>query len=225
MLLTAERGKITVFARGARRQQSAWQASTQPFATGTFTLYPGRSAYTLRGTEIRSYFTEISRDIEAVSYGFYFLEFAGYYSRENLESGPLLNLLYVSLRALLKPAIPNELVRLVFEIRAMVTAGEFPDPSVCSCCGDELTEQGAFSPERARFYCAECAGTAGRSYALDATALYALRHIAGAPLERLYTFVLSPDVLEQIRKPFAIFRDRQIDRPFPSLAVLETIVS
>ena len=99
VLLTAERGKITVFARGARKQQSPWQAPTRPFAMGTFSLYPGRNAYTLRGTEITHYFEELSKDIEAVSYGFYFLELAGYYSRENMEGGALLNLLYVSLKA------------------------------------------------------------------------------------------------------------------------------
>lgn len=225
VLLSAERGKITVFARGARRQQSQWQASTQPFAMGSFTLYPGRSAYTLRGTEIRSYFAELSRDIEAVSYGFYFLEMAGYYSRENLEGGPLLNLLYVTLKALLKASVPNPLIRLIYEIRVMVIAGEFPEVSECSYCGAALQEGGAFSPSRERFYCGECAGTAKGSYPLGRTAMYALSHITRAPLTHLYTFVIAPEIMEEIRVPFDIFKANHIDRSFQSLAVLETIVT
>ena len=47
VLLTKERGKITAFARGARRQYSALMGSTQLFAFGTFRVIEGKNAYTL----------------------------------------------------------------------------------------------------------------------------------------------------------------------------------
>ena len=124
-LLSKERGKITAFARGARRPNSQLLAATNPFAFGQFELYEGRSTYNLVKAEITNYFRELTMDLEAAYYGFYFLEFADYYGRENLEAVETLKLLYQSLRALLKSAIPNRLVRAVFELKLMEINGEY----------------------------------------------------------------------------------------------------
>lgn len=126
VLLTKERGKITAFARGARRQNSMLLAAASPFSFGTFVLYEGRSAYTLVQAEITNYFAGLKEDLEGAYYGFYFMEFADYYGQENLDASPMLNLLYASLRALENKKLPDKLVRYVFEIRLMVMNGEFP---------------------------------------------------------------------------------------------------
>ncbi len=127
VLLTRERGKITVFARGAKRPGSSLMAACRTFAFGTFRLFEGRDAYNLQGAEIQNYFEEIALDMEAACYGSYFLELADYYSRENMDGTELLKLIYQSLRALLKPAIPNVLVRRIFELRSMVINGEYSE--------------------------------------------------------------------------------------------------
>lgn len=130
VLLTRERGRITAFARGARRVNHALMAGTRPFAFGVFTLYPGRDAYNVQAAEITNYFDELSMDMEAACYASYFLEVAEYFTRENVDETPMLKLLYQSFRALLKPSIPNRLVRRIFELKAMVIGGEyseFPD--------------------------------------------------------------------------------------------------
>ncbi len=126
VLLTKERGKITAFARGARRMGNALSAATVPFAFGTFRLYEGRSAYTCVAADIRNYFQNLKTDFIGACYGAYFMEFADYYSQENLEAADTLNLLYVALLGLEKDAIPNDRVRYAFEVRLMVQGGEFP---------------------------------------------------------------------------------------------------
>lgn len=127
VVLTRERGRITVFARGARRPGSPFLAACRPFSFGKFRLYEGRDAYNLQGAEITAYFEELSADVEGACYGSYFLEVAEYYSRENLDGTDLLMLVYQSLRALLKEVISNELVRRVFELKAMVLNGEYTE--------------------------------------------------------------------------------------------------
>ena len=127
VILTRERGKITAFARGAKRPGNALMAVSRPFVFGQFKLYEGRESYNLQSAEISNYFSEISGDVEAACYGSYFLEIADYYGRENADCAEMLLLLYQSMRALLKPALPNTLVQLIFELRVMVVNGEYTE--------------------------------------------------------------------------------------------------
>ena len=125
VLLTRERGKITAFAKGARRQNSRLMAGTNPFSFGIFKLYEGKS-YTILEADISHYFEELRTDFEGAYLGMYFMEFADYYARENNDERELLKLLFQSMRAISQPSIPNPLVKTVFEIKAMVVNGEFP---------------------------------------------------------------------------------------------------
>ncbi len=125
VLLTRERGRIAAFAKGARRQGSRLLGPSRPMAFGTFHVYEGRSSYTIRDAQITAYFDELSRDLECIGYGSYFLELSAAYTIEGLTGTPVLTLLYQSLRALTKPSIPRLLVRYVFELRLMVINGVY----------------------------------------------------------------------------------------------------
>jgi DNA repair protein RecO (recombination protein O) len=124
-LLTKERGKITAFARGARRPTSPLLGVTSTFAFAVFHLREGRSAYNLREAELIAYFDRLREDLESVCYASYFAEFAGYYSKENLTDSALLNLLYKTFQALEKKQISNQLIRAVYELKLMVINGEY----------------------------------------------------------------------------------------------------
>ena len=116
-LLTKERGKITAFAKGARRPNSALVAAATPFSFGEFEMFEGRSSYTVVRASIQNYFREVQEELEATYYGCYFLEFADYYCQENNDEREMLKLLYQSLRALTSAAYDKRLVRFIFELR------------------------------------------------------------------------------------------------------------
>ncbi len=126
VLLTKERGKISAFARGARKTNSRLLAATNPFCFGTFKLYEGRTSYNVMEAEITNYFEGLREDYEGAFYGMYFLEVMDYYTRENNDEKEMLKLLYQSLRALMHGGLSNALVRYIFEMKATVINGEFP---------------------------------------------------------------------------------------------------
>ncbi|MCM1104552.1 MAG: DNA repair protein RecO [Clostridium sp.] len=191
-LLTKERGKITAYARGARRQNNRLMAATNPFCFGEFKLYASRNSYNLSEASISHYFEELRMDVEGAYYGMYFLEMADYYTRENNDDREMLKLLFQSLRALSKDTLPRRLVRYVFEQKAMVVNGEFPG-----------------MPQDGRAY-------------QEATA-YTVEYVTASSIEKLYTFTLKEEILEEYSAIMDGYRRRYIDRHFNSLDVLKEL--
>lgn len=126
VILTKERGKITAFAKGARRPGNRFMAGTNPFCFGTFKLYEGRSSYSLNDISIDNYFEPLRLDYDKAILGMYMLEIADYYGQENNDEIELLKLVYQSIKAIISDRIPDQLIRSVFEIKAVCVNGEFP---------------------------------------------------------------------------------------------------
>lgn len=194
-LLTMERGKISAFARSARKPASPLLASTLPFATGTFALYPGKSSYTINSTDIKEHFSSLLEDLEGISYGSYIMEVADYYTMENHRDEEMLRLIFKTLKVITAKRIPLRLIRYIFEIRSMVCEGEFPGaiPDI----------------ERAGI--------------LDDSSRYAISHICKAPLNELYTFTLSGEALNKLGLAADIYRKRVWDIIPKSLGVIESM--
>ena len=215
VLLTKERGKLAVFARGARRQGSALLGVTSPFSFGEFTLYEGRTSYTLMSASVSNYFEELRTDVEGAYYGFYFMDLASYYAREAADERELLKLLYQSLRALTNVHIPN--------LRTIVIEGEGPQLGECVLCGNEAKE-GLFSVRRGGLVCRQCEGRAGDARPLLGSTVYAMQYIAATPLEKLYTFVVKEEVLEELEQVTGAYLEAYVGRHFKSLDILETVI-
>jgi DNA repair protein RecO (recombination protein O) len=221
-ILTKERGKITAFARGARRPQSQMLAATNPFSFGEFELYEGKSAYTLVKASIHNYFRELTADVAAAYTGFYFLEFAGYYCQENNDEKEMLKLLYQSLRALSSPKYDRRLVRAVFELKALVINGEGPEVFSCiHCRGKENLS--VFSVERGGMFCDSCAGNVHGIRVLDSTR-YALQYIVSSTVQKLFSFAVSEEVRKELCRIAAEYTAYYCRHTFKSLQIMEDVV-
>lgn len=223
VILTKEQGKISAFARGARRPNSPLLGAVNPFSFGEFTMYEGRSSFTIQSANILNYFAELREDIIAAYYGFYFLEIADYFTKESNDEKEMLRLLYQTLRALLNPHIENRLIKCIFEIKSLVVNGQAPQVFQCVLCGEKenLSE---FSASKGGLLCRNCGSDCGDIIRLEQSTIYSMQYIESSSVEKLYTFAVSEKVLLELEKLTGILKKLYIDKKFKSLEILDTLL-
>ena len=196
VILTKDHGKITAFAKGARRQNNRLMAATDLFCFGEYRLYPGKEAYTLVDATPKTYFDELRGDMEAAMYGMYFLEVMEYQTRENNDEEQLLVLLYLACRALKNDKIDKRLVKAVFELKTIVLQGIYG--------GDEANDlKGKISD----------------------SALYAIDLVVKAPTKEIFSFMLKEEPLAEFIKFTDHIRMKKWGRSFKSEELLEVLCS
>lgn len=222
VLLTRERGKISAFAKGARRVNSPFMAAAEPFVFGSFTLYEGKSSYNLNQVSVTHHFMELAAMQPGIYYGYYFLELADYFGREGTDEREMMNLLYVTVKALLNPHVEDALVRCIFELRTMAEQGYCPELAFCGSCQREWSpgETVFFSQENHGILCGSCAVGVRDAVRISEAALYAMRYIVSAPMGKLYTFTVSPSVLGELERVVHTYTAKNTDKKFKSLDIL-----
>lgn len=223
VLLTRERGKISAFAKGARRPNSPFLAAVNPFVFGSFTLYEGRSSYNLNQVSVTHHFVELAERQPGIYYGYYFLELADYFGQEGTDEKESMNLLYVTVKALLNPHLEDRLVRCIFELRMMAAQGFCPSLFHCVCCERQLIEgeELFFSQEDHGVLDKHCLGQVGDAKRISAPALYAMQYIVTAPLGKLYTFTVKEEVLFELERHIHRYLAANTEKRFKSLEILE----
>lgn len=192
VILTLERGKISCFAKGARKQGNRMMAATNPFCFGEFKLFEGRNSYSVNQASISHYFEEMRLDYEMATMGMYFLELMDYYTLENNDERDMLKLLFLSVKALTNNAFDNRLVKNIIEIKSIMLNGEYPgDKYLLSVFKD-----------------------------LDTSTLYTLKFIESTNIEKLYSFAVSDKVLEELNAISLHLMNKFVDKRFKSLEIL-----
>lgn len=190
VLLTLEIGKITAFARSARRPHNPLLAATMPFVFGEFMIYEGRNSNTLTQASVENHFAGLHEDLTAAYTGMYLLEFTEYYTHEYNDEKQMLKLLYQSLRALEKKVVSERLIRCIFEWKTFVINGEYPDVE---------------------------------SMQLSSSAKYALQFITMSPVEKLYTFTVTEEVLREMEDVTVGMCRKHIHKEFKTLEVIRSL--
>lgn len=222
VLLTRERGKISAFAKGARRPNSMFMAAATPFVFGEFILYEGKTSYNLSQVSVQHHFVELASVQPGIYYGYYFLELADYFGREGTDEREMMNLLYVTVKALLNKSIDDRLVRCIYELRTMAEQGMCPQLYECVSCEEGFEENADvfFSQEAHGILCRECAGRVRDAKRISPAALHAMRYIVAAPMGKLYTFTVNEYVLAELEALIHVYVSSNTDRKFKSLEIL-----
>lgn len=220
VILTKERGKITTFARSARKPNSPYLGISEPFNFGTFTLMEGYDAYRLVGAEIKEYFLDVKNDIEGICYGTYFCEVLEYLCVDGIGDINVLNLIYMALKSLGKKDVPNALVRRIFELRILAHDGEGMAAFRCPCCGDEKVV--AYVANKNGLVCDKCA-QAMEAHRLSESTVYTIQYVLGQPINKLFTFCLTEETWKEFDMVVSNYFTKHIDKKFKSLEILASL--
>ena len=92
-----------------------------------------------------------------------------------------------------------------------------------SCAG--MRQVSGFSASAKGGWCAASArGERGDARPLLGSTVYAMQYIAATPLEKLYTFVVKEEVLEELEQVTGAYLEAYVGRHFKSLDILETVI-
>lgn len=217
-VLTAERGRIAVIARGARRKNSPLAAAGELLAFSELVLYERHGWLMLSEGSTIELWGNIRRDVELLALASYFAEMTESVTGEGEPAGEVLALLLNALYALDTLNKPRELVKAAFELKLLSLAGYEPLVSVCSVCGASAPKEPLFDTAQGVVVCRACAGAAGQGLLpLDPGSLAAFRHVLGAERKRMLSFELNGETRTRFARACETFARVQLERDFRTL--------
>lgn len=201
--LTAERGKITVFAKGVRSIKSRNAHAVQLFCHSDFELAEKNGRYTLKSAELLDSFYPVRDNVECFGLASYFAEIASVVCTENNDEREMLRLMLNCFYAMSNCLeVPLWRIKAAFEMQCMKINGLAPDFSVCADCGkpsvDGTDARGRylFSPADGAPICVECLKKRHEQTAvmpLSADAVEAAQFLLTAPQRNMLRFPLPDD--------------------------------
>ena len=221
-VLTLDRGRLSVIARGARRKGSRVAAACQLLAYSEMTLYERGRWTMLDAADTIELFDGLRQDLTALSLAAYFAELTEAVS--DGSGGDVLPLLLNALYALSALKKPPQLVKPAFQFRLMALAGYEPMADGCALCGAPQPENPMLDVVHGVVRCGKCREKGGLSLPLTASGLAALRYVLYGDPRRLYSFSLPPEGLRALNHAADAYVSAQLERSFRTLDYYKTIL-
>ena len=209
-VLTPDRGKISLIARGARRKNSRLAAACQLLAYSELTIYEKGQWFMLDEAETLSLASYLADLTDATA--------------QAEDTSQLLRLLLNALYALSVLHKPPQLVKPAFELRLMALSGFEPLADGCAVCGRPEPEKPVLDAVHGVVCCAACREKGGLAMPLSPAALAALRHVLYCPDKKLYSFTLDTPALRQLGQAAEVYVTAQLERSFRTLDYYKSIL-
>ncbi len=220
--LTDERGRISAFARGARKSRRRFAGALEPFTLLELQLVESRgSVYRLDAVEVQDGFGELRTDIARVARSAYACELMRELCREHEPHPDLFALLGRDLSATAREGA-GAIALMRFELLALGMAGLMPTLEACGRCGAAASDDALFDPEHGGLLCASCVlrGTvAATPHARDAAR--ALVRVQRARAGE--TFDFEPHVRAQARAMLSRFVAHHLGKRLKSLDFMRDV--
>lgn len=225
VLLTKEKGKITAFIKGVRKQGSPLLIASQVFAFGEFLIYQTRNSISILQADIKNSFHNLRYDIEKLSYAMYFNELIDFISNEEEESLELLILLYKTLYILEKDTANYLLIRCIFELKAISLIGLGPEVTKCIKYQKDICDNITFfSASQGGVFCKKHGSIIKDCIKITEGTRYTMQYILASPIKDLYNFRVSDKIQYELIQIIDKFRQIHLDKKFNSLEFINNIL-
>lgn len=224
-LFSKTHGKISAFAKGARRPKNKAAAGTQFLCYGEFILFPGKDLYSVSSCQVIEPFYSIRNDIERLTYAAHFVDIVGDIIQENQPSSRLLQLFLNSLHMLTREDKSPELIARIFELRCLSILGYAPYVKGCMICGRTDVKKVGFSFKKCGFICDDHGCMTHDEYALELSvgASRAICHIVHSRIQELFNFKVAPEVLQELGKITKRYLRERLERDYTKLDFLKEL--
>ena len=222
-VLTADLGKISLIAKGARRKNSRIAAASELLVYSEMTIFRKGNWYLLDEASTLELFDGVRRDFLLLSLASYFSELTEAVTGEGEDAREILPLFLNALYALGKLHKEPRQVKAAFELRLLSLAGFEPLVDGCAVCGAPIPEKPMLDVVKGVVHCGACKEKGGLSLPLTQGALEAMQHIVHGSPKRLYSFTLPPVDLQLLSHAAEAFAAAQLERSFRTLEYYKSV--
>ena len=222
-VLTKTNGVIKAFVRGARSLKSQKCAAASLLSYSLFTVHPGRDSYTIGDARSLHIFSKLRRDVKKMCLAQYFCELALTICPREQNAEKYLSLVLNSLYLIDESKRSEELVKPCLEMRLAAMAGYLPDLVMCRGCGVYAAPTMFFFPQTGAIECSSCRSGSYGAIPLSEAALTALRHTVYADDDKLFSFSLNSEGLEQLNRASEAYLKYRFEKDFKTLNFYKAI--
>ena len=222
-VLTRERGKLTLLAKGVRRPASRKAGHIEPFTVVDLLVARGRTFHIVTQAETLEAHRPLRENLWLSAWAYYVAELVDAFVQDEDPHDLLFELLGEALDHLSNAADPA-LVTRYFELHLLGLVGFQPQLFRCVECDELLKpEVNFFSLESGGVFCPKHGSNRAGTAALPLPELKVLRFLQTRSWEQVAQLRLSPVVAEHVEDLLAQFITHQLERKVRSAAFLDRL--
>ncbi len=222
-VLTPERGKLRLIAKGARKPASRKSGHVELFSYGRYLVAVGHDLDIVTQAETIEPFLPLHEDLLRATYAYYVAELTDAFTPEQDENRPLFALLKEAL-GWLAAADNLPLVARYYEIHLLGLAGYQPQLFACGACKKALEpETNYFSPAQGTVFCPRCGRERVDTVELSANALKVLRFLQTRDWDTCRLLRLGSDTQAEIERLNYRYITHHLERKVKSADFIERL--
>lgn len=226
-LFSRKLGKISVYARGARKPRTMISSVAHPFIYGEFILRGKPDIYNISSAEIINSNYSIREDLKKLSYASYFIELCRHSIHEGMTNNRLFNLTVETLKKMDGECDDMDKIKLAYEIKLLNYSGLKPEVSKCLKCGiNKIESLTVFSIADGGAVCENCANREriNNGIPISKQFLHLIRYLIEKDLDTICITKINEGMIKHLDKIFQLYIKYHMDiKSFKSLEFLKTI--